>query len=289
MDVLFPMAGQGARFGHKFKPFLTFEDRTFIEAAVAPFREFQSRISRFVFVYLAAQERELAVSERLSEMFSDLAIETVQLATPTRGPAETIGRAAQQLGARGPVLICDCDHTLDVEPLFTAADRATRGEPFDALLPVWPLDGEDVASWSVALVDAGRVLAIGEKRIPEPPPAAPDQAHVPVGASMGVPVATPMGVPVGVPMGVIGCYGFADIATVAARARALSATNFSDVIAAMLAEGGVVRAAPIAHARFFGDPQRLERATGSAGSVEHAPGGAEDARGTRAPRAPGVS
>jgi hypothetical protein len=229
VNVFFPMAGQGARFGHRFKPFLMLEDTTFIEAAVQPFRTFASRIARFVFVYLEEQERAYEVSARLAAMFGGLPIETVRLDAPTRGPAETIACAVARIGARGPALICDCDHSLDVAPLFDAFQAK-----FDALLPVWPLDGEDVAAWSVARVEDGRVLAIGEKRIPD-------------GAR-------------GVPMGVIGCYGFPDIAAVAARADALRATNFSDAIAAVLAEGGTVRAARIEHARFFGDPARLERA-----------------------------
>lgn len=235
VDVFFPIAGQGARFGHRFKPFLTVDGATFIEAAVQPFRKHVTKISRFVFVYLEAQEREHSVSGRLATLFHGLPIETVRLDAATRGPAETIGRAVEKLGARGPVLICDCDHALDVDPLFAAVDAGTR---FDALVPVWPLDGEDIASWSVALVDAGRVLAIAEKRRPDPP----------------------RGTPAGVAMGVIGCYGFSDVSRVAERAAALNATNFSDVIASMLAEDGVVRAARIERARFFGDPQRLENA-----------------------------
>jgi NDP-sugar pyrophosphorylase family protein len=226
------MAGQGARFGHRFKPFLMVDDVTFIEAAVQPFRRFAAKISRFVFVYLEAQERDFSVSRRLSQLFTGLPIESVHLESPTRGPAETIGRAVQRLGAHGPVFICDCDHALDVEPLFAAVER---GERFDALVPVWPLDGEDLAAWSVAMVEAGRVLAIGEKRLPAEPR--------------------------GTAMGVIGCYGFTDVADVAARAAALAATNFSDVMAAMLADGSVVRAARIERARFFGDPARLARAT----------------------------
>lgn len=210
------------------------EDTTFIEAAVQPFRRFASQITRLVFVYLEEQERAHEVSARLAAMFAGLPagmkIETVRLDAPTRGPAETIARAVAQIGARGPALICDCDHSLDVAPLFAAFER----ERFDALLPVWPLEGEDVAAWSVARVEDGRVLAIAEKRIPDGPR--------------------------GTPMGVIGCYGFPDIAGVAARADALRATNFSDAIAAVLAEGGAVRAARIAHARFFGDPARLETA-----------------------------
>lgn len=230
------MAGQGARFGHKFKPFLTLDDATFIEAAVQPFRRFASKISRFVFVYLEAQDREFSVSHRLSKLFAGLPIESVHLDAPTRGPAETIGRAVKKLDAQGPVFICDCDHALEVEPLFAAVDR---GERFDALLPVWPLDDEDIASWSVAMVESDRVLAIGEKRLPP---------H-------------PRGTPMGVPMGVIGCYGFTDVSNVASRAESLGATNFSEVIAAMIAEGGVVRAARIERARFFGDPERLDKAT----------------------------
>lgn len=235
MNVFFPMAGQGARFGHQFKPFLTLDDATFIEAAVQPFRRFASQITRFVFVYLEAQERAFEVGSRLAAVFAGLPIETVRLDAPTRGPAETIGRAVARLGARGPALICDCDHSLEVDPLFAAFDHA-----FDAVLPVWPLDGEDVAAWSVARVDGDRVRAIAEKRVPD-------------GGDAG-------GGSQGVPMGVIGCYGFPDIARAASRCEALGATNFSDVIAAMLAEGGVVRAARIARARFFGDPARLERA-----------------------------
>lgn len=221
------------------------DDATFIEAAVQPFRRFASQVSRFVFVYLEEQERAYEVSARLAAMFAGLPIEAVRLDAPTRGPAETISRAMARLGARGPAMICDCDHSLEVEPLFAAfgSERSETGgsalrgiDRFDALLPVWPLDGEDVAAWSVARVDSDRVLAIAEKRIPDGP-----------GAT-------------GTPMGVIGCYGFPDLAAVAARAEALRATNFSDAIAALLAEGGVVRAARIERARFFGDPARLETA-----------------------------
>jgi hypothetical protein len=237
VDVFFPMAGQGARFGHRFKPFLALDGATFIEAAVQPFRRFAPAISRFVFVYLEAQDREFSVQRRLEAMFAGLPIESVQLDAPTRGPAETIGRAVARLGALGAALICDCDHALDVEPLFAAAaaSAAASSARFDALVPVWPLDGEDLAAWSVAMVEADRVLAIAEKRLPADPR--------------------------GTAMGVIGCYGFADIAAVAARAEALGATNFSEIIAAMLADGGIVRAARIERARFFGDPERLAKAT----------------------------
>lgn len=233
MDVLFPMAGQGARFGHRFKPFLTIGDELFIEAALQPFRRFASQIRRFVFVYLEAQEREFGVSKRLESVFAGLPIATVRLAAPTRGPAETIGRALEQLdGTVGPAFVCDCDHSLDVAPLF---QWLSAGTAHDALLPVWPLEPDNLSSWSVAMVEGDRVWGIAEKRLPD--------------------------VRRGTAMGVIGCYGFRDLAAVAARGMSLGATNFSDIIADMLATGGAIHAATIERARFFGDPARLARET----------------------------
>lgn len=231
MDVLFPMAGQGARFGHQFKPFLRIGDTSFIEAAVRPFRAHAKQIGRFGFVYLEEQEREHDVERQLRMMFADLPIEIVRLSTPTRGPAETIGRAVEARGFNDAALLCDCDHELDVTPIF---DLVATGTPYDVILPVWPLEPDNLASWSVAMVDAGRVTAVAEKRLPE-------------GGT-------------GTPMGVIGCYGFADVAGTAADAAAIGATNFSEVIARRVAAGAPVLAVTIHHARFFGDPARLATA-----------------------------
>jgi len=229
VDIYFPMAGQGARFGHKFKPFLTIGEDTFIEAAVRPFRKHAAQISRFVFVYLAQQDNDFGVRDQLAQMFAGLPFEVALLDAPTRGPAETISRGIDKVGGRGPAFICDCDHELDVDPLFAAVN-----ERYDAMLPVWSLAGENLASWSVAAVESGRVHAIAEKKMPE--------------------------AAIGTPMGVIGCYGFADIVDTVNRAHALAATNFSDVLAQMLREDKVVRAVRIERAKFFGDPQRLEQA-----------------------------
>lgn len=231
MDVFFPMAGQGARFGHRFKPFLTIGDQLFIEAAVEPFRRFHTQIRRFVFVYLESQEREFSVSARLEAVFAGLPIAAVRLAAPTRGPAETIARALEQLDAPvGPAFVCDCDHSLDVEPLF----RWYAANPqFSALLPVWPLEPENLSSWSVAMVEGHRVWAMAEKRLPD--------------------------VRRGTAMGVIGCYGFRDLTHASARGTELAATNFSEIVADMIAAGEVVNAVTIERARFFGDPARLAR------------------------------
>jgi hypothetical protein len=225
VTVLFPMAGRGVRFGGVFKPFLRYGDERFIEAAVRPFRAWASRVRRFCFVYLDEQEAEYGVRAELARCFDGLPFDVILLPQPTRGPAETIASAVAQHGIEGRAMVCDCDHSLDVGPLFQA-------RPADCVLPTWSLDGESVAAWSVAAIAPdGRVTAIAEKRHPDAP---------------------------GEHRGVIGCYSFGDIADVARRSA--TATNFSDVISGYLDEGRDVRAVAIDHAEFFGDPTRLERA-----------------------------
>jgi hypothetical protein len=231
VTVLFPMAGRGVRFGGTFKPFLRYGDELFIEAAVRPFRAHLGDIRRFVFAYLAEQEAAFSASAELARRFADLPHDVVLLDEPTRGPAETIARAALQRQITGRTLICDCDHSLDVGPLF--ADM--RAHPDAAcVIPTWSLAGESLASWSVAAIAPdGTVTDIAEKRLP-------------AGA--------------GDHRGVIGCYGFTDVADVARRALDGSATNLSDVIAGYLRERRGVRAVSIDRAEFFGDPARLEHA-----------------------------
>jgi hypothetical protein len=234
VTVLFPMAGRGVRFGGTFKPFLRYGDELFIEAAVRPFRAHLDHIRRFVFAYLAEQEAAFSAQAELARRFADLPHDVVLLEQPTRGPAETIARAVDQHRITGRTLICDCDHSLDVGPLF--ADMAAHPEAA-CVIPTWSLDGESLASWSVAAIAPdGRVVDIAEKRLPAAP---------------------------GDHRGVIGCYGFSDVADVARRAFDGSATNLSDVIAGYLREGRGVRAVSIEHAEFFGDPSRLEHALGA--------------------------
>lgn len=226
--MLFPMAGRGERFGGVFKPFLRYGDELFIEAAVRPFRAWTSRIRRFGFVYLEEQEAEFDVRAELARRFAGLAFDAIRLDRPTRGPAETLARAVAQRQITGPAVICDCDHWLDVGPLFEAPPAACT-------IPTWSLAGESLAAWSVAAVAPdGRVLAIAEKRRPDVPVESRSEDR-----------------------GVIGCYQFADIADVARRAA--DATNLSEVIAGYLAEGKDVRAVAIERAEFFGDPARLAR------------------------------
>lgn len=234
LTLIFPMAGRGERFGTTFKPFLQIGDQAFIEAAVEPFRKWRSAISNIVFVFLRQQDVDFSVTRRLEKMFDGLPWQAALLPQPTAGPAETVAGGVEQGGVRGPAIICDCDHAVNVDPIF---EMFLAGLAGDCLLPVWDLAGEELKSWSVAAIaDDGTVEAIAEKAAP---PGARRTA------------------------GVIGCYYFEDVARAAATCREQGYLVISEVVADLIRQGARVNSVPIREARFFGDPARLAKAAKS--------------------------
>lgn len=229
LSLIFPMAGQGARFGYRFKPFLDVHGRSFIEAAVAPFRPFMDEIGRIHFIVTAEQERTHDVRARLAQMFDGLPFAVTLLEAPTDGPAETLLACLDGQAIDGPILVCDCDHAVDVDGLMAAARRPDLA----GAVPTWSLEDENIQSWSVAALGAGGLIeAVAEKRLPE------------CGSEF---------------RGVIGCYYFADGGAVRDAIRTRGLIYLSDVIGEWLAQGLPMLSVPVAHAQFFGDPARLAR------------------------------
>ena len=228
--LIFPMAGEGARFGYRFKPFLEVNGKPFIDAALEPFRPWLPRIESISFVFTRAQEDAHGVSARLAAMFDGLPHRSVILEAPTKGPAETLSQCLAQTGITGPGIVCDCDHAVDVDGLMrTALERLDVA----CAMPTWSLDGENLASWGVAAVDdAGRIVAIREKALPDR------------GKTF---------------RGVIGCYYFAEIAQVSDAVNRDGLVYLSDIVARVIASGAPVLSIPIQQASFFGDPARLAR------------------------------
>jgi molybdopterin-guanine dinucleotide biosynthesis protein A len=228
ISLIFPMAGQGARFGYRFKPFLEVQGRTFIEAAVAPFRRWLPRIEKIYFVFTAEQEAAHDVRARLAQLFADVPHDCVLLDRPTDGPAQTLAQCLAAKAITGPILVCDCDHAVNVDGLMAAAQSGVA-----CAIPTWPLLGESLAAWSVAAMNPdGRIIAVAEKTLPS------------CGAEF---------------RGVIGCYYFADAARVARDIAGGNLIHVSDIIARYLHTGLPVQSVPVRDAHFFGDPARLAR------------------------------
>lgn len=226
ITVVFPIAGTGARSGFKFRPFLELGGGTFIEAAARPFQAWSHVISRLVFVCLEDHEAQHAVTSRIAAMFADRPHQVVRLPRPTSGPAETVMRAVEAANITGRVIVCDCDHSVDVDPLF----RAIGDDAADCVLPTWKLKGEDLRAWSVAAVSEQRVTGIAEKRLPDGN---------------------------GEFVGVIGCSYLADVRGVAALFEPGRDAYVSDLVRKLIARGDRVLAVPIDKAEFFGDPRKL--------------------------------
>jgi hypothetical protein len=230
LTVIFPMAGRGARFGNRFKPFLPLGKERFIEAAVAPFIKWREKISSFVFVYLEEQDHQHNVAIELHKMFPNLPVRNVVLSNPTKGPAETVCLGIDAAKVTGEVICCDCDHAIDIAPLLIGIERHRA----DAIVPVWPLDNAEVSAWSVVAIDRDdRVVGIEEKKLPLLP---------------------------GEKAGAIGCTYFRDAAALRDRLISDRCENLSEALRIMIRDKGKVTAVRIEHAEFFGDPERLERA-----------------------------
>lgn len=235
VTIVFPIAGTAGRSGFKYRPFLELGTETFIEAAARPFLRWSHAIDRLVFVCLAEHEAEHGVTARLGQLFAGRKHEVVVLPKPTRGPAETLARAIDEAKITGRVIVCDCDHSIDVDPLFHAIGDGID----DCVLPTWTLKGEDLKGWSVAAVSDRRVTGIAEKRLP-------------TGNGDFV--------------GVIGCIYLADARKVADMFEPARDAYVSDLIQQLLTRGDRVRAVAIQTAEFFGDPHKL-RSTRAAHNI----------------------
>ena len=224
--LIFPIAGKGARFGYKFKPFLEIEGKgTFVEIAFIPFRKHLHLIEKVIFVFLEEQEKEFDVTNRLKNIFFDIKYDVSILKKPTKGPAETVRRAIEDKKLNGPLVICDCDHTLNIDNFVKKIELNKYG----SILPVWSLAQENIKSWSIAsILENGRVTGIAEKELPKT---------------------------AGEFYGVIGCYYIKNSKLLEND----DYNNISDCIKDIINNNVNVASIKIDNASFFGDPERLEK------------------------------
>jgi hypothetical protein len=226
LSILFPMAGDGQRFGGTFKPFLDATEKKFIELAKEPFSLFTNdprfRIT-FVFIYRRDQEEDFNVSERLTRMFPDDTIQYCILDQPTSGPFETVTKAIQQLQLSGSCMICDCDHSIQLtEVLDLILDPMS-----DMIVPTWTFKEDDYFSWAKVKLNGDRhAISFHEKERVE---ADPD----------------------GYVEGLIGCYFIRNI-------NDLNDNNVSVLFSEFFSlNKHKVSFMRVSHAEFFGTPEQL--------------------------------
>ena len=150
IKLIFPIAGEGSRFGGEFKPFLSIGDMTFVEFAFDPFKRWSHMIEEVIFICTEEQEKDHNVEKRLNELIEHPQVTLLRIDKKTHGPHQTIARALEQVQNFSPIIICDCDHSIDVDPIF---EKIEKGSNADCILPLWEISETEYKNWSKVVID----------------------------------------------------------------------------------------------------------------------------------------
>ena len=161
------MGGKSERFGGAFKPFLKMGDLSFIELAYEPFRKWEEYIESVTFICTEEQEKAHNVAANLKRMFvtnNDVRIDLNIIGTQTEGPLQTLRTALANISEQrgfSNIIICDCDHSINVDPIFGAV--LSGQEEFDCVIPTWRIEEEEHHNWSKILVKDNVLVDFYEK------------------------------------------------------------------------------------------------------------------------------
>ena len=232
LSILFPMAGDGQRFGGTFKPFLDATEKKFIELAKEPFNLFTSDPSyetHFYFIYRRDQEDTYSVSHTLARFFPHDAFTCCILEEPTKGPLETVQQALLNYNVKGAAFVCDCDHSIPLHDIHSYLASNTLP---DIIIPTWKYLEKDYESWGKVKMNMNRKpLCFYEKQ------------RVPFSREYYL-------------EGMIGCYFFKEI-MILTRPDIQLMTNMSDVFPILLANEYTFQCIRLESAEFFGTPEQL--------------------------------
>lgn len=172
-NLIFPMAGEGVRFGRKFKPFLTFGTKTFIENAVEPFIKHKQHINKVVFIVTTDQAATYDVKAKIQDMFGDILDCEVVAIPETKNQYETVSIGTAFLQESGlidsdtPIIVCDCDHRVNVDPLIESIYRVpTARNRSRIIVPVWRVELNEVKHWGIFHKSANGAVCLMEKKLP---------------------------------------------------------------------------------------------------------------------------
>lgn len=153
LSILFPMAGNGMRFGGTFKPFLDATEKKFIELAVEPFAIYEQTYNvTYVFIYRNDQEERYQVRKQLDTLFPSMNKRIIILENETLGPLDTIRTACRIDNISGPVIICDCDHSIPQNDMKVQIDL----NKYDIIIPTWAYEPSEFSSWSKVVMTMDR-------------------------------------------------------------------------------------------------------------------------------------
>lgn len=225
LNVIFPMAGDGIRFGGVFKPFQFAGESYFIELAKYRFDLLKKYFSvHFYFVYRKDQEQIHSVQTTLQSIFPNDTLHFCILPEKTSGPLQTVVNAIELYSISGPSFICDCDLSIDISQFIPPILSSEH----DYIVSLYPIEKSNWFEWGKAVLDpTQKFLEFCEKENP---------THD------------------GTVMGLIGCHFIRDISKIVPYK---SHPSFSYFFQTQLANHASFGSVNITDARFFGTPEQL--------------------------------
>ena len=231
INVIFPMAGDGMRFGGIFKPFHMVGENSFIELAKIPFDILKSIYNvQYIFIFRQDQEDKYNVSHNLSNIFLNDTYKICIIPHKTKGPLETLQNGIKLYDLKGISFVCDCDHAINITPYLIKLNNSSTIS--DVSISIWDITEKDYNSWGQVLVDNdNNIMSFREKDI------TPTNFNI---------------------KGIIGCYLFKNIETLSLYNNNNNNTNIIDILNIFLTENRKLSLTKISHADFFGTPLLLE-------------------------------
>lgn len=116
-NVIIPMAGEGIRFGGTFKPFIKVDDRTMVEHVLDSFCD--NDIIKYYFIITEEQETIYKICNKFKLLLPTIIekVEVYIIKHKTHGPYQTIVEFIRNKYLEN-ILVCDCDHKLNIGPLI---------------------------------------------------------------------------------------------------------------------------------------------------------------------------
>lgn len=148
LNIIFPMGGESSRFNYKFKPFLQISDLTFIELAFKYFKEHINLIDKVYFIVTEEKNVNNNVEQKLKYYFKEVNHELIILKQQTDSHYETIKKGIIEKNIMGETIICDCDHSIDIDPMMFFLNNNDT----DILVPYWNLNQYN-NSWDKIIIN----------------------------------------------------------------------------------------------------------------------------------------
>lgn len=167
-NVIIPMAGESSRFNYTFKPFMYLDNRMFIEHVVSSFISYDKQIESYNFIVTKQQETDNNVTNTLKLCFRTIShkINVIVINSKTSGPYQTIISAIKYTGVLKNIIICDCDHSLDIEPIVNKLNEGINDK--QVVIPLWNICRQEQDNWGkVILNESQNIERICEKEIVE--------------------------------------------------------------------------------------------------------------------------